>query len=292
MSDAAGAPAREKTAVLVKRRMRCISGRSGWRQLAAAVALKGVMACLLCGPGAAAHAAGALTLYALEWAPYSWQSASGGKMGGIAVDIVDELMRRAGVRIGSVDMVPWARGLALTAATPDTCQLMVGRTPEREKKFKWIGPIGHSRWMFFGLRDSKITLRQLHDARPYLVGTIIDDLSIPILNANNIRVSEVAADRLNPPKLLRRRIDLWASAELPARYLMRDLGLTDVEPLLTFATIPMFVACNTSMRDSEVARLNGIIRAMIADKSIERIYHAYGFKSAAPAMPERQRQAP
>lgn len=272
--------------------MRCRSCRGGWRQLAAAAAFKGVLACLLCGPGAAAHAGGALTLYALEWAPYSWQAASGGNVGGIAVDIADELMRRAGVRIDSIDTVPWARGLALTAATADTCQLMVGRTPEREKRFKWIGPIGHSRWMFFGLRDSKIALRQLHDARPYLVGTIIDDLSVPIFNANKIRVSEVAADRLNPPKLLRRRIDLWASAELPARYLMRDLGLTDIEPLLTFATIPMFVACNTSMRDGEVARLNGIINAMIADKSIERIYHAYGFRSAAPAMPERQRHAP
>lgn len=265
-----------------------------WRRLAAIVALKGVLAAALCGWSAGAHAAGALTLYALEWAPYSWKHPGSGKVAGIASDIVDELMRRAGVHAGAIDTVPWARGLALTAATPDTCQIMVGRTAEREQKFKWIGPIGHSRWMFFGLRDSNIRLRQLHDARPYLVGTIIDDLSIPILKGNHIRVALVAADHLNPPKLLRRRIDLWASAELPATYLMREQGVDKVEPLLTFATIPMFVACNNSMRDDEVARLNGIVHAMIADKSIERIYHAYGFRDAAPGapLPERRRQSP
>ncbi|MDM5180636.1 transporter substrate-binding domain-containing protein [Massilia sp. DJPM01] len=249
----------------------------------AITAFKGLIACSMFGWCAPADASAALTVYALEWAPYSWKHTSSGKVGGIAVDIVDELMTRAGVRIDSIDTVPWARGLALTASTRDTCQVMVGRTPEREKKFKWIGPIGHSRWSIFGLRESKIKLRQLHDARPYLVGTIIHDLSIPILKAHKIRVSEVAADRLNPPKLLRGRIDLWASADLPASYLMRDLGLTNVDLLLTFATVPMFFACNNSMRDGEVARLNGIINTMIADKSIERIYHAYGFMSAAPA---------
>ncbi|MCE3602096.1 ABC transporter substrate-binding protein [Massilia sp. P8910] len=263
----------------------------GWRRLAVSMALKGLIACLLCGSGVSARASGKLTLYALEWAPYSWKDAGSGKVLGIAVDIVDELMQRAGVQVDPIDTVPWARGLALTGATPDTCQVMVGRTPEREQKFKWIGPIGYSRWMFFGLRESKITLRQLHDARPYLVGTIIDDLSVPILKSNHIRVAEVAADHLNPPKLLRRRIDLWASAELPARYLMRAPGLGGIEPLLTFATIPMFLACNNSMRDGEVARLNSIIGTMIDDKSIERIYHAHGFKSAAPAaaMPQRRR---
>lgn len=62
----------------------------------------------------------------------------------------------------------------------------------------------------------------------------------------------------------------WARADLPARYLLRALGLAGLEPLLAFATIPMFVACNNSMRASEVARLNGIIHAMRADKRIER----------------------
>ncbi|MDM5180190.1 hypothetical protein PO883_23695 [Massilia sp. DJPM01] len=50
----------------------------GWRRLAAIAALKGVLAGALCGCSAGAHAAGALTLYALEWAPYRFRDAAPG----------------------------------------------------------------------------------------------------------------------------------------------------------------------------------------------------------------------
>ena len=239
--------------------------------------------CLLCAASALAGAAGPVTLHTLDWAPYSWRDKTSGATVGIAVDIVHELMARADVTVTSTDIIPWARGLTLTSGTADTCQMMVGRTAEREQKYQWVGPIGVTRWALFATREDKIVLKSLSDARPYLVGTIIDDLSIPLLKSKNIRVAEVASDRLNPPKLLRRRIDLWATAELPGLYILRDLGIKDLEPVFQMATVQMYLACNRSMAASEIARLNGIVKTMIADKSIERIYAGYGFKFEGPA---------
>ncbi|WP_158567967.1 MULTISPECIES: ABC transporter substrate-binding protein [unclassified Duganella] len=236
--------------------------------------------CLVC---AASAVAGPLTLHTLDWAPYSWRDKSSGATIGIAVDIVHELMARADITVASTDIIPWARGLTLTSGTADTCQMMVGRTAERERKFQWIGPIGQTNWALFAPREDKIVLQSLNDAQPYLVGTIIDDLSIPLLKSKNIRVAEVASDRLNPPKLLRRRIDLWATAELPALYILRDLGIKDLEPVFRMATVHMYLACNRNMPDGEVARLNGVVKAMISDKSIDRIYAGYGFKFEVPA---------
>lgn len=227
--------------------------------------------------------AGPVTLHTLDWAPYSWHDKSSGMTIGIAVDIVHELMARANVTVASTDIIPWARGLALTSGTPGTCQMMVGRTAEREHKFQWIGPIGQTHWALYAPREDKIVLKSLSDAQPYLVGTIIDDLSIPLLKRRNIRVAEVASDRLNPPKLLRRRIDLWATAELPAQYILRDLGIKDLVPVFRMASVQMYLACNRSMADAEVTRLNGIVKAMIGDKSIDRIYDGYGFKFEVPA---------
>jgi polar amino acid transport system substrate-binding protein len=237
---------------------------------------------LLYGGGAPARAAGPLTLHSLEWAPYSWSDKGNGAVVGIAVDIVHELMARASIQVEKTDILPWARGLALTAGTPNTCQLMVGKTSERAPQFSWVGPIGQSQWVLFASREDKIVLNSIADAKPYLVGTIIGDLSVPILKSKHIRVAEVAYDRLNPPKLLRHRIDLWASAELPARYIMRELGINELDAVLTLATVQMYLACNRNLPVQDVERLNGIVKTMLADHSIERIYAGYGFKHEAP----------
>lgn len=241
-----------------------------------------VAALLLCVVGAPARAGGPLTLHTLDWAPYSWSGKSNGAVVGIAVDIVLELMARADIKVETIDIVPWARGLTLTAGTPNTCQLMVGKTAEREPTFAWIGPIGQSQWLLFAPREDRIVLNSIAEAKPYLVGAIIGDLSIPILKNKHIRVAEVASDRLNPPKLIRHRIDLWASADLPARYIMRELGITELEPVLKLATVQMYLACNRTMHQQDVTRLNGIVKTMLADHSIEHIYAGYGFKHEAP----------
>ena len=240
--------------------------------------------CLFCAAAALAEPSAPVTLHTLDWAPYSWRDKASGAAVGIAVDIVHELMARANVSVASTDIIPWARGLTLTSTKADTCQMMVGRTAEREQKFQWVGPIGQTHWTLFASREDKIVLHSLNDAKPYLVGTIIDDLSIPLLKDKNIRIAEVASDRLNPPKLLRRRIDLWASAELPALYIMRDLGIKDLEPVFRLTTVQMYLACNKNMADKDIARLNGVVRTMMADKSIDRIYAGYGFKFDLPAI--------
>ena len=241
-------------------------------------AMAGAAACLLYAACTLVQAGAPLALHTLEWAPYSWRDKSTGTTVGIAVDIVHELLARAHVPVSDTDVIPWARGLALTASTPNTCQMMVGRTPERERRYQWIGPLGLTHWKLFAAREDKIVLNSLDDARPYLVGTIIGDLSIPILRGKGIRIAEVASDHLNPPKLLRRRIDLWASAELPALYVLNDLGIRTVAPVFNLTSVQMYLACNPSMSDGDVARLNNIVKAMIGDKSLERIYAGYGFR--------------
>ncbi|MET3134068.1 polar amino acid transport system substrate-binding protein [Oxalobacteraceae bacterium GrIS 1.11] len=236
----------------------------------------GVTGCLLCG----ACAAQQMALYTLEWAPYSWRA--GGKVLGISSDIVAELMTRAGLAAGKPVIVPWARGLSLTTSNAGACLFPVGRVPERENRYQWIGPIGHSEWVLFARSADRIVLHNLEEARPYLIGTMLGDLSVSYLREKNLRLDIVASDRLNPQKMERRRIDLWSSGYLPALHLLRELGVTDLQPVLTLTKVDLYLACNRRMPDAEAARLNGIVAAMLHDQTIGRIYGAYGYASETP----------
>ena len=237
---------------------------------------------LLAAAAAGAHAAPTVTLYAEDYPPFSWTDKATGKATGLSADIVTELMQRAGVPATAPAVVPWARAMVLTSATANACLYTTARVPEREANYQWVGPIGRNEWVLYARRDDHITLRSLDDARRYQIGTFIGDASVTFLRERQIHVSAAASDRVNPPKLQMQRIQLWSVGRLPGLYLQREMGITDFEPVLTFAQADMYLACNKGMDQAEIARLNDILRGMYRDGAVQRIYARYGYEKEAP----------
>lgn len=231
-----------------------------------------------------AMAAEPLTLFTEDYAPFNWTDKTTGKPTGLSVDIVSELMLRAGLVATTPQVLPWARGLMLTGATARSCLYSTARTPERESGFQWIGPIARNDWVLFARQADHIVLRRLDDARPYQVGTFIGDAVIPLLQAHGLQVSIAASHRLNPPKLQMGRIQLWSVGRLPGLYLARELGISDIEPVLSFVQLDMYLACNNSMGRAETARLNEILRGMYHDGTVQRIYSRHGYERDTPRL--------
>ncbi|UUZ51013.1 hypothetical protein LP420_16260 [Massilia sp. B-10] len=67
-----------------------------------------------------------------------------------------------------IEILPWKRAWFLAQSRSDTCIYSVSRIPEREKLFKWIGPINTSDWTLFG-----------RSGRDYKLTTIEEDAQIP-----------------------------------------------------------------------------------------------------------------
>lgn len=233
---------------------------------------------------ALAGGAAPITLYTEEYPPYNGTDVDSGKVRGLSVDIVNELMARAGLATSGPRVLPWARGLALTAANPDTCLYTAARVPERENLYQWIGPIGRSEWVLFARRDDHLVLRSLEDARPYQIGTYIGDISVTYLGERKFLVQAAASDRVNPQKLLKHRIDLWSVGRLPGLRLLRELGMDQFEPVLTFTQADMYLACSRNMDQADVARLNELLRAMYRDGTVHRIYARHGYEKEAPRL--------
>jgi polar amino acid transport system substrate-binding protein len=241
-------------------------------------------ACCLLSCAKIAAAPPPTVLYTLEYAPYVWQDAAHTRTEGILSDLVVELMGRANVAYAPPVIVPWARGLAQAALSPNTCLFPTVRTPERETVYEWIGPISKNHWALFARAEDRLRIRDLDDVRDYAVGTLLGDFNVSQFSARGIRVAAVPDDRLNPRKLQMRRIDLWSTELLVGQRILRDQGITDIEPVFSFAEVDQYLACNHSMSREDVARLNELIKTMWSDGSIARIYSRY---SAEPGLPKR-----
>jgi polar amino acid transport system substrate-binding protein len=247
---------------------------------------------LLAAAWTSAAAAATVTLYTEDFPPFSWIDKSTGKITGLSADIVAELMRRAGMPATVPAVAPWARAMVLTSTTANACLYTTARVPEREANYQWVGPIGRNEWVLYARRADHITLRSLDDARRYQIGSFIGDASVTFLREHQLQVSVAAYSRLNPAKLHMQRIQLWSVGRLPGLYLQREMGITDFEPVLTFAQADMYLACHKGMDPAEIARLNDILRGMYRDGTVQRIYARYGYEKEAPRIEAAQKPPP
>src|SRR5438128_2222379 len=112
----------------------------------------------------AAHAADntdtSLVLLTENFPPYNM--AKNGKnfaqdenINGIAVDIVREMFKRAGINYSLTLRFPWERIYKLALEKPGYGVFVMARLPDREKLFKWVGPIGPDDWIMLARADSK-----------------------------------------------------------------------------------------------------------------------------------------
>ena len=93
--------------------------------------------------------------------------AKGENINGIAADIVREMFKRAGVTYSLTLRFPWERVYKLALENPGYGAFVMARLPDREKLFKWVGPIGPDDWIMLAKADSKISLESLEQARKY-----------------------------------------------------------------------------------------------------------------------------
>jgi polar amino acid transport system substrate-binding protein len=234
-----------------------------------------ILAALLARICALAHAQAvpALTITTENSAPYSMRA--GGRVTGIATDIVREIMARAGIAY-SIELLPWKRAYMSALERRDGCVYSTSRTPEREAQFKWVGPVAEADWVFLARADSKLKLRSLEEARPYRIGTYHGDARDQYLRSRGFNVDPAQNDLINPRKLALGRIDVWA-ASVPhgGKALERLAESYGLKPLLVFNRMRVYLACNPAVPDGVVNRLNVALEGMERDGTVRTILRRY-----------------
>lgn len=194
---------------------------------------------------------------------------------GIATDIVREMFKRAGITYSLTLRFPWERVYKLALENPGYGAFVMARLPDREKLFKWVGPIGPDDWVMLAKADSKITLETLNDARKYKIGAYKGDAIAETLTKQGLKPVVVLRDQDNARKLVSGQIDLWATGDPAGRYLARQDGVTGLKTVLRFNSAELYLALNKDVPDATVARLQAELDQMRKEGVVDEIMGQY-----------------
>ena len=194
---------------------------------------------------------------------------------GIAVDIVREMFKRADVTYSLTLRFPWERIYKLALEKPGYGVFVMARLPDREKLFKWVGPIGPDDWIMLAKADSKISLETLEDARKYKIGAYKGDAIAETLAKQGLKPIVVLRDQDNAKKLTSGQIDLWATGDPAGRYLARQDGVTGLKTVLRFNSAELYLALNKDVPDETVAKLQAALDQLRQEGIVDAIMARY-----------------
>lgn len=215
-----------------------------------------------------------------------------GKLTGLAVEVVQEIMRRNGTEI-PIEVMPWARAyrLATTREAGSIGLFMTARTPEREGLFHWVGPLQVSTTGFYARADSELRITSLDDAR---AGPSIllprDWFSYQLL----IKQGFTNLEPVNTPEqmirmAIKRRAKVIVAADTALPLLAAQAGAReqDFKLLYPFVKTQGYIAFSLATPVELVARWQRTLDEMKRDSSFARIY-----KTWFPSLPPPGIQAP
>ena len=194
---------------------------------------------------------------------------------GIAVDILRETFKRADISYSMTLRFPWERIYHLALENPGYGVFVTARVPEREKLFKWVGPIGPDDWVLLARGDSPITLTSLEQARQYWVGAYKGDAIALSLEKQGLAPVIVLRDQDNARKLQAGQIDLWATGAPAGQFLARQVGISGFKTVLRFHQAELYLALNKDVPDELVSKLQKALDQLRAEGVLQKISAKY-----------------
>jgi polar amino acid transport system substrate-binding protein len=234
-----------------------------------------VVATLLAG------AASAQNLRLVTEESYPFQYMENKKLTGMAVDVVSEMAKRAGVPVEH-ELMSWKDAYERAQRDRNTCVYSTARLENRERLFHWVGPIVENRWAAFAKAGATQKPKALGDLRYVRVGVLDGDAKATFLMDNGIAaaLNKVSDDALNPPKLTANKnepgkIDTWVTGYYSAQTVAAKTGVKDIEHLFTFETSPNYLACNFGVAADKLQKLGAALDAMRKDGTWQQIVDRY-----------------
>lgn len=194
---------------------------------------------------------------------------------GFAADVLRETFKRAGIAYEMTLRFPWARVYQAALDNPNHGVFVTTRVPEREKLFKWVGPLGTHAWEVLAKAESPISFSSLEEARQYRFGTYKSNIISDQLRAKGLTVAETLRDQENVHKLQNGQIDLWATGDPSGRYLAKQEGVTGLKTVFRVEYGQLFLALNLQTPDEAVQRLQSALDQLRAEGFLDKTMSRY-----------------
>ncbi|MCO6185463.1 ABC transporter substrate-binding protein [Rhizobium sp. L1K21] len=218
------------------------------------------------------HADDKLQILTEDYAPMNFLR--DGKIVGASTEQVELLLERAKIDY-SLEMVPWARGYALTQNEKNNCLYSTAHTDERNAKFKWVEPLVVTSSVLIAKAGSDIHPLRVEDAWQYTVGTQRADVTYDLLVSFGFPKIDIAANfDMTLKKLLAGRIDLMVASDGFFRD-AKENG-ADIEIAFVLSQQINSIACGKKVPDEVITKMQTALDSLIADGTQEQILKKYG----------------
>lgn len=213
-----------------------------------------------------------------DWAPYNYSEE--GELKGFAVEIVQAVMNELGEHY-PITFVPGARGEQMLELGPNIMSFSLFRTPEREDKYKWVGPIATQSVHFYKLKNNTKSYTTVEDIKaassismPHrgLVAHHVDALGI-----NN--VIRFSSREKQFSFLFSGRAELVVNVpELGLPYYLKKINQpvdSLVKTQVKLLEFPLYIAGSQDIPDAVIERWQAALDRVKASPEYEMIYSKY-----------------
>lgn len=176
-----------------------------------------------------------------EYPPYNYLDEKG-MIRGISTELLEELLERS-VLNAEFQLLPWARAITEAEMRENTCVYSTTRTPAREEKFKWIGPLKNNQWGAFSLSTSSINSKSLEELNDLRVGSFRESGIAKYVQDKGLSLILATTDSDNVDRLSNDLVDVWVTSVAAAEFLAEQKGVT-LKQLFVFNELPLYLACN------------------------------------------------
>lgn len=227
---------------------------------------------------ASASSQPAIRVITEDWAPYNYEEA--GEVKGYSTEIVKLVMAELGEQY-PIEIFPGARGEKMLDTLPNILHFSLFRTPEREKKYKWIGPISEQTIFFYKRKgDPQVyeTYADIRQAGMIIVphrGQVASRVAAQGIT-NVIRLS----DRNKQFELLfndRAKLMVNVSPLGVAHYL-KSMGKSAdalVPTQVKLLEFPLYIACSKEVPDEVIHRWQAALEKVQATEEYKQLHIKY-----------------
>ena len=230
-----------------------------------------------------ACADGPIQLMTEEFAPYQFYEGEGENriLTGISIEIIKVLQEKIGTS-GPIKVYPWSRGLKLLGKNRNSALFSTVRTPGRESKYKWVGPLAKLEMVFFTRADSDLDVHSLEDAKNIrkigVTKNVAGHEMLVNLGFTNLDVMQSGNDDNNLKRLIKGRVDAWPTTYYSGIYVAKKQGVLDQVGVIDGVTIMsghLYIAFNKEADDMIIHRWQLALDELKSEGVIDGIMSKY-----------------
>jgi polar amino acid transport system substrate-binding protein len=218
-----------------------------------------------------------------DFPPFNYAGADG-NAAGQATDVVNGILTRLNQK-AAIEILPWSEGYGFARAGPRVALYSTGRTDEREKLFRWVGPIASFDYTLYARKGSGLQINSLEAAKKAgRTGVVKDDVRHQFLLENRFdNITTCGSDAECLRSLMAGKTDLWLGSSANAADIAKKDGIdpSAIEAIYPVRTVPLYIAFSTDTPDSVITGWQAALDAMKRDGTFDAILRKYGMAPAA-----------